>query len=253
MKELAASAGGPPPAPEAPRSPLLTELEGLQGNDLLFRLFEESATLTTNIAAWKKTGQQIAKRTPVFQTAELLLKHGIAAALPGMDRCRADWEAVRDHRSLLDDPDPVSPVLQTVSTALRNGLRDGHSHYEQVLKDEIAALEAHALWGTLPESKRKSLLISQGVTSHPVPQLSSEAEILASLQTCDIAGWKTRTAALPTRCASALAEAIQEAKPKARRIDLPRATIENATELEAWLCQARETIEKALKDGPAII
>jgi hypothetical protein len=253
LKELAASAGGPPPAPEPPKSPLLTELEGLQGNDLLFRLFQESATLTTNIAAWKKTAQQISKRTPIFQTAELLLRHGIAAALPGMERCQADWEAVRDHRSLLDEPDPVSPVLQTVSTALRNGLRDGHSHYEQVLKDEIAALEKHSLWSTLAADKRKALLSNQGVASHPVPQLSSEAEMLVSLQSCDIVGWKTRAAALPTRCAAALAEAIREAKPKARRISLPSATIETAAELEAWLSQVRETIEKALRDGPAIL
>ena len=253
LKELAASAGGPPPAPEAPKSPLLTELEGLQGNDLLFRLFEESATLTTNIATWKKTGQQIAKRTPVFQTAEHLLRHGVAAVLPGMERCQADWEAVRDHRSLLDDPDPVSPVLQLISTALRNGLRDGHTHYEQALKNEIAGLETHTLWSALPETKRKVLLASQGVASHPVPQLASEAEILASLQSCDIPAWKTRTAALHTRCAAALAEAIKEAKPKARRISLPSATIETAAELEAWLGQVRETIEKALRDGPAIL
>jgi hypothetical protein len=253
LKDLATSAGGPPPAPEAPKSPLLTELEGLQGNDLLFRLFGESATLTTNIATWKKTGQQIATRAPVFQTAELLLKHGNAAAVPGMERCQADWEAVRDHRSLLDEPDPVSPVLQTVSTALRNGLRDGHSHYEQVLKDEIAALEKHPLWSTLAGEKRKALLCKHDVVSHAAPQLGSEAEILASLQACDIAGWKTRAAAIPTRCATALAEAIKESKPKARRISLPSATIETAAELEAWLGQVRETIEKALRDGPAIL
>jgi precorrin-2 methylase len=77
--------------------------------------------------------------------------------------------------------------------------------------------------------------------------------MLVSLQSCDIVGWKTRAAALPTRCAAALAEAIREAKPKARRISLPSATIETAAELEAWLSQVRETIEKALRDGPAIL
>jgi len=253
LKELAAAAGGPPPVPEPPKPPLLTELEGLQGNDLLFRLFQEEATLTTSITSWKKTAQQVTKRLSAFQTAEQLLKHALAAALAGMEKCQADLDAVRDHRSLLDEPDPVSAVLQSVSTALRNGLRDGYTHYEQALKGEIAALEAHALWATLPETKRKSLLASQGVASHPAPQLASEAEMLASLQSCDIPAWKTRTAALHTRCAAALAEAIQEAKPKARRINLPGATIENITEMEAWLAKARETIEKALRDGPAII
>jgi hypothetical protein len=253
LKVLAASAGGTPPAPEPPKPPLLFELEGLQGNDLLFRLFEESNTLTADIANWQKTAQLVAKRAPVFQTTAQLLEHAVVAALPGMDKCQADLDAVRDHRSLLDDPDPVSSILQSVSAALRNALRDAHAQYEQELKKELAALEQHALWSTLPEGKRTALLSSQGVASHAAPQVSTEAEILASLQACDVAGWKTRTAALPTRCAAALAIAIQEAKPKARRVSLPAATIETDAELDAWLAQARESIKKALKDGPAIV
>jgi hypothetical protein len=160
---------------------------------------------------------------------------------------------VRDHRSLLDEPDPVSHVLQSVSTALRNALRDAHARYEQVLKAEISALATHSLWSTLTESKRTALLSKHGATYYSVPQLSTEADILSSLQVCDIAGWKTRADALPTRCAAALAEAIQEAKPKARRVSIPSATIETEAELDAWLSQARESIKTALKDGPAIV
>ena len=253
LKDLAASAGGPAPAPEPPKPPLLTELEGLLGNDLLFKLFGEAASLTTHIATWQKTAQQVAKRVPVFQNASQLLQHAVAAALSGMDKCQADLHAVRDHRSLLDDPDPVSPVLQSVSTALRNALRDAHTRYEQVLRDEIAVLEKHPLWSALAESKRSALLSKHGATSFPAPQLSSEAEILAALQSCDIASWKTRADALPTRCAAALAEAIQEAKPKARRVSLPSATIETEAELDVWLTQARDSIKNALKNGPAIV
>jgi hypothetical protein len=253
LKVLAASAGGPAPAPEPPKPPLLTELEGLQGNDLLFRLFEESNTLTSNITAWKKTAQLVEKRRPVFQSAEQLLKHAMAAALPGMEKCQADLDAVRAHRCLLDDPDPVAPVLQAVSTALRNGLREGHASYEQVFKNQIATLDKDPLWSALAPDKRNALLSRQSVASHPAPQLGSEAEILASLQACDIVGWKTRTDALTARCAAALAEAIKESKPKARRVALPSATIETVTDLETWLGRVRETIEQALKDGPAII
>jgi hypothetical protein len=253
LKELAASAGGPPPAPEPPKPPLLTELEGLQGNDLMFRLFEEAATLTTDIPTWKTTSELLGKRTPIFQTATQLLEHAVAAVLPGMDKCQADLDAVREHRSLLDAPDPVAPILQSVSTALRNALRDAHARYEEVLKNETAVLDAHSLWNKLAESKRAALLSAQGVASHSAPNLSTEAEVLTALQTCDIAGWKTRAAALPTRCAAALAEAIREAEPKARRVSLPGATIKTDAELDAWLALARASIQKALKDGPAIV
>jgi hypothetical protein len=253
LKELAAAAGGPPPAPEPPKPPLLTELEGLQGNDLLFKLFEEASGLTHDIAAWQQTAQQLAKRTPSFQSAAQLLQHGVAAALVGMDKCRTALDAVQEHRSLLDDPDPVAPVLQAVSTALRQALRDAHARYEHVLKGELAALGQHPLWSALNDQKRAAFLSRHGAVSLPEPQLGSEADILVSLQSCDIAGWKTRADALPTRCASALAEAIQEAKPKARRVSLPSATIESEAELDVWLAQARASIKNALKDGPAIV
>ncbi len=253
LKELAASSGGLAPAPEPPKPPLLTELEGLQGNDLLFKLFAEASPLTTSIATWRKTAARVAERTPAFQAASQLLQHAVAASLAGATKCQSDLEAVRNHRSLLDDPDPVSPILQAASTALRNALRDVHAHYEQVLKDEITALEKQPLWSSLGEGKRSALLTKHGATSFPAPQLSSEADILVTLQSCDIAGWRTRADALPTRCAAALAEAIQEAKPKARRISLPGATIESEAELDAWLGKARESIKNALKDGPAIV
>ena len=41
--------------------------------------------------------------------------------------------------------------------------------------------------------------------------------------------------------------------PKARKVDLPKATINNEQELESWLADAKKTVAKALKDGPAII
>jgi hypothetical protein len=229
------------------------ELEGLQGNDLLFRLFEASAALTQDIAAWQTTAQQVALRSPAFQTAAQLLLHAVNAALPGMDKRQADLDAVRDQRSLLDDPDPVAPVLQAVATALRTALREAHTHYGQVLEHERAALAAQPLWSALPVSQQQALLTAQGVTDYPAPELATEAALLAALQACDLAGWQTRTAALPTRFAAALAKAIQAAQPKARRVSLPSATIATEAELDAWLDAVRASIQQALVDGPAIV
>jgi hypothetical protein len=253
LKDLAASAGGPSPAPLSPKPPLISELEGLQGNDLLFRLFEASASLTADISLWQKTALQIAQRSPAYQTTAHLLDHAVAASLVGMAKCQDDLNAVHDHRSLLDEPDPVSPVLKAVSTALRTALRNAHAHYEHVLKIELAALEKNPLWGSLTGAKRSALLSSQGAISHPEPHIAAEADILAALRSCDLTGWKTRADALPTRCGAALEIAIQEAKPKARRISLPSATIETSEDIEPWLNLARASIQNALKDGPAIV
>ena len=51
----------------------------------------------------------------------------------------------------------------------------------------------------------------------------------------------------------ALAATIVESEPKARRIQLPTATIHNGGETDAWLKQVKQQIEGALEEGPVII
>lgn len=253
LKNTAAAAGGSAPAPEAPRPPLLTELEGLHGNDLLFKLFESATSLTSDLTRWKETAARLAQRSAAFTAATTLLEHAAAATLPGTAEHQATLEAIREHRSLLDDPDPVAPTAQALATALRQALRDAHSHTDKTLATGLAALASHPLWAALPEPKRTALLAAHHAVPAPAPAMASDAELLASLSTRDLAGWKTLADALPARCTAALAAAIQEATPKARRISLPSATIENESDLDAWLAQARTTIAQSLKDGPAIV
>jgi hypothetical protein len=43
------------------------------------------------------------------------------------------------------------------------------------------------------------------------------------------------------------------AKPKAQRVSLPGATIEDSAQLDTWLKSTKNTIEGKLKDGPVIL
>ncbi len=79
-----------------------------------------------------------------------------------------------------------------------------------------------------------------------MPATQSDDELLAALKGRDLAGWQTLADALPTRFAQALAAAIKESEPKARRVSLPGATIHDQAELDTWLGQARAGIEAAL-------
>ena len=65
--------------------------------------------------------------------------------------------------------------------------------------------------------------------------------------------WQSQTDALAAQFDKALATAIIEAEPKARRIALAGATIHNQGELDEWLNKSRNAIESALKDGPVIL
>lgn len=253
LQNLAASAGGEAPAPDKPHAPVLVELAGLTGNDLLFKLFEKADELCDLIAKWSGLAKQISDRTPDYELCEKLLGFAKRCGLAEAGPQEAALGAVRQNRQLLDDPNPLDPIRKTLSDALRRAVHAAHGLYEQTLSDELARLDAQPVWAALAAEKKATLLSAAGATAKPKPITGTDAELLVSLQQCDLAGWQTQTDAIPTRCHQALAVAIKEAEPRAKRVTLPAATIKDGTELDAWVAKARSAIEEALKDGPAIV
>jgi len=251
LKALAKAAGGEPPAPESPSAPVLAELEGLSGNDLLNALFEKADDLTKKVADWKATAAKIATRSPSFATAARLMAYAMDK-VDLKDHVTA-LDAIRANRSLLDEPDPTMPIIKTVGAALRADLAKAAAHYAAVLSAEQKKLDAHPAWQALSGEKRGSLLAAHGIAPKPAPATGSDTELLAALQACDPEAWSTLADALPTRCSQALAAAIKEAEPKAQHVSLPPATIRTPEDLDHWLVSARGQIEKALKDGPVIL
>ncbi|MDB0068516.1 BREX system P-loop protein BrxC [Akkermansiaceae bacterium] len=253
LKTLASSAGGDAPAPEHPQPPLLTELEGLSGNELLHKLFVERDPVEKWITNWKSICTKLESRLPEYQLASELLKHAQSADLDGVEEQLAALDSVRAQRTLLDDPSPVANVLKTVGSKLRDAVRAACQHHEETLAAELAKLDSHPTWQALDTDKQNSILSRHGVKAKSEPPVGTESEVHNALQSCDLATWKTHADAISTRCDAALAEAIKESEPKAKRVSLPQATIKSAEELDAWLTSAKSAIEETLKDGPAIV
>jgi hypothetical protein len=251
LKALASAAGGDAPAPESPHAPILLKLEGLTGNDLLNDLFVEADGISQRIKEWKATAAKIAERAPAFDVALKLVAYG--RAIDGMEAKAGELEAIRQNRSLLDDPDPVTPIGKAIGVALREAILKASKDYADVLEFEQTQLCAHPAWTALPEEKREALLSTAGVVTRPVPPMGTDTALLSALQSCDLADWRTNTDALQTQCTKALSAAIKEAEPKARRITLPTATICTQDEADTWLKEVRTRIEKAIKDGPVIL
>jgi hypothetical protein len=251
MKQTAQAAGGDPPTPLAPQAPALAALDGLGGNDLLFKLFENADGLGPQVAARKSTAAKIGQRLPTFRLAEALLQH--ATGIQGLETETATLAGIRANRSLLDEPDPTAVALKTVGTGLRMALSQAHGRYAATLDAEQAKLAAHPAWLALPASKQGQILQSAGIAQIALPAADSDQSLLDALRSRDLPDWQTLTDALPTRIAQALAAAVKEAEPKARHISLPGATIHDRAELEDWLDQARAEIEEALAQGPVIL
>lgn len=253
MRSLADRAGGEAPAPDKPASPLIIEIEGLSGNDLLFKLHEEADALTKLANDWKSLGDNIVARQPAFERTKKLLAYAEAAGIPGAKDERVALDAVVKNRALLKDPDPVAPIGKNLGKELRAALSETHQQYEKTLKQEIDRLAAQPVWSSLADEKKKTLLANAGAVAKSAPATGTDDELLSALQGADLSAWKTQIDAIPTRVASALSVAIAEAEPKAKRVTLPPATIKNEADLKQWLSKAEDAIKATLKDGPAIV
>lgn len=250
-KVIAAQAGGDAPAPMAPAAPEIIALESYSGNELLMTLYDQRDALLPKIKTWQALGKEITKRLPAFALAEKLVAQAIS--LTEQPEWQAMLTSIRANRSLLDDPDPVSHVLKVATTALRTGLTRVHKAYTDMFAAQTVRIGSHSAWQKLPEEKRQTLLTNAGAVQRTTPVTDSDEQLLSALQTCSLANWQSRTDALTAQFDKALAAAIIEAEPKARRIELATATIHNQTELEDWVQKTKTTIETALQDGPVIL
>ena len=250
-KAIAVKAGGEAPAPMAPSAPEITALESYSGNELLMQVYDQREQLLDKIKAWQETGEKIAKRLPAFLLTEKLVAQ--ASGLPDKSAWSATITAIRANRSLLDDPDPVSNVITTVTNALRAALSHACKTYGETFEAQKERIQNNPVWQKLSDEKQQALLSSAGAIKREVPVTDTDEKLLNALDSCSLANWQSRTDALAAQFGKALANAIIEAEPKARRISLSTATIHDPAELEAWLHKSKIAIEAALKDGPVIL
>lgn len=248
---LVDSAGGEAPCPARPDTQLIRALQMLSGNAQLVQVHSRKDELSDAIAAWKKTGDTIAKRLPAWE--RLVELDGYATGLPEAKEWTKSIAAISTNRSLVADPDPVPPLLQKAVKVLRDAITK--------LQDDLAAAFALGeeltaksdVWQRLNPDQRKDLTARFQLSTPAPVMLGTEDEVLAALRGSSLSERRNLVDAVPQRFARALEEAARLLEPKAVRVILPSATIKTETELDAWLDTARQQIAEKLKDGPVIV
>ena len=249
LKHLAASAGGDAPAPIAPKPPILEELSGLTGNDLLFKLFENHEALAKQIETWQAIAKKLDPRLTSYRTTQQLLSH--AQGIPEATQLAQKLKAVEEARTLLDDPDPITEIYQGVTTLLQQALKSVDQEHGETFQREKEKLESNAVWKSLPETKRAEILAAQSI-QNPTP-VDTGSNLLDILSTANLGARIDRVAALPTRFQKALNTAIQEAEPKASKVYVTSATLKTPQEVDAWLEETKAALLAGLKKGPVIV
>lgn len=248
LRDQAAKAGGPTPAPEAPKLTLIEAIEGQSGNAQLLELHTRFDDITALSKAWTQTAEAIAKRLPIWRQLDQLLRH--AKTLGPYAALKVERDAIENQRSLLAEPDQVRPLLDKTVDLLRQALKAKLEAFAQAHGNQQSHLHADADWCKLSEFQRAELTQSHHLDAlHSVP-LGTPENLQDALDECDLDHWVSRTQALHSRFEAARHAAVQLLKPNVVHVAVPKRTLNNEAELSTWLVEVEELIRAKLKDGP---
>jgi hypothetical protein len=254
MQELADAAGGEAPKPERPNTASLEELRlTTTGNEQLLALYNRRDELTACIETWTDLAERIAKRWPHWTTLKRLLDH--AAGMQDAEVLAAQVETIEQQRQLLEEPDPLAPLVANLTQLLRDALNKLDQEYERRHAQGLERLQADANWQQIDPEQRHQLLSSQLLheAARPRVDVQNTAAVLATLDTCSRSMFADRVAAMPARFDNAAAEAAERCEPQVQFIQIPRRTLKTAAEIDVWIEEVRRQLYAAVQAGPVVI
>ncbi|MHC4402059.1 MAG: BREX system P-loop protein BrxC, partial [Planctomycetota bacterium] len=251
LADLADHAGGEPPMPARPSTAHLDTLRGFGGVEQLAEILKQHDTLTQQAKDWGKLAELAGKRKPSWDRLCLLIKH--VDAMPGADEPRAQADAVKSERRLLDPSDPVPDILKATVNALRAAVTVAYAEYEKAYKDQMAALTASDNWKKLKADQQKKILTSEDIDELPSLTVGTEADLIRTLEQTPLPVWKTRTDALPQQFTRAGMAAAKLLEPKTQQVHLTSGTLKTEQDVKAWLADTEKVLLANLKKGPVVI
>lgn len=247
-RQLAKKAGGEAPLPAYPDSRIFDEIAQQSGNAKLQIVLEEQDTIKAAIQDWAETAERIEQRRGEWLLLQDLL--GCSRGLVFQEAVQAEVDAIIAHRSLLDDPNPISGLIQQLVSKLREAVQHHVQSYLNRHAECLAQLQADEHWQQLDTSQQNDILGKRKLLSINEPTLSDASDIIDSLDEVSLEQWVDRTESLTSKFDSARMEAVQLLQPKLQRISLPRPTFQTEADVDAWLAEVKQQILDKLTDGP---
>jgi len=251
LVDLAAAAGGNAPLPEHPSAEVIEQLQSIHGNEQFVAVYGRRDELLYTFNAWTRARDKIAQRLPQWEMLQKLLFH--ARNLPVASEVDPQVRAIKDSRALLDDPDPISPLINKVAAALRTELQRARKRLIEAQDLEVKGLEASEEWQNLAETDRQRILIQNSLG--PVPQLiiGTDQELLTALDATSITAWEDKIAAPSGRVKKVREEAAKLLLPKAVHVSLPPVTLKSPEDVDAFLTKLRTEIMKYIEVGNPVM
>jgi len=245
--DLAKRAGGEPPLPLSPVPAYLTALQDQTGNQLIKSLAANVAQIEKDIAIWRQRVGEIEKRMQVWKPVERLATY--AGSLDGSAGIIARLDAIRDNRQLLDDPDPLTTVRADLGQLLRTAVNQKREAYNERFEQGLAELKASDEWIRLDPDRQDAILTRNKLRMVSAPAISSDRELLNTLDQRSLSQWDDAIAALDSRFEAARAEAIQVLEPETVEVALDRPLLRKPKDVETWLAQTRSALLEHINQG----
>lgn len=247
-RELAKRAGGEAPLPKTPDSRIFDELARHSGNAQLKHVLDEQDAIKKAIKDWTETAQRIEARRSDWALFKDLL--GLSRGLSFHAGIQTEVDAIVSHRSLLDDPNPVSGLIQQLVNKLRDAIQFHVQAYQARHADCLAQLQTDSHWQQLDEEQQNAILDKRKLLTLEQPALNDATAIIDSLNEVSLEQWTDRTESLASKFDNARMEAVQLLQPKLQRISLPRKTFETEADVDTWLAEVKQQVLDKLNDGP---
>jgi len=251
--EFADGAGGEPPLPQRPSTTTVVQLRALSGNEQLLAVYDRRDELSQNLNAFNRATEQIAQRKPAWDTLTRLLAHADTQSVLIAAKIKPQVDAIRIGRTLLTEPDPVPPLANALTNALRPALQSARQRLLDTRQREVGALEATAEWQKIAEQERRQILAVNSLDAVAEIVVSTDDALLRTLDEYPLAKWEDLIAALPARVARAREQAAKLLEPQAVRIKPPSATLRTDGDVEKYLERLREEIMKEIDAGKTVI
>jgi hypothetical protein len=253
LVELAARAGGDAPLPASPEADTIKALQALSGNAQFVEVYEHRADLLDNSKAWTQAGTEVERRRLQWLMLQNLFAY--ASDLPVAAEIEPQMNAIQSGRTLLHNPDPVSPLLQKVTAALRTALQDARQRLVDAQERELQELLASQEWQSLSETEQQRLLQQHSLNAVPQLAIGSNEELLATLKVTSLTGWEDKILA-PRRRVQMVREAVAKMRaPEAKHqtVTPHHATLKSVAEVDTYLTKLRAEIIAHIEAGDSVI
>ncbi len=251
-RELTNNAGGSPPMPEVPDSQTLADLSSRVGNDQLVQIADQSDELGDLLSAWTKLGERAKARKQAWELAQALRRHAEKEDSELIGDIGKQLDAIKEHRSLLRESDPVGSCVTRLGQGLRKTLNDLAEQLDQATKDAISRLKTHPAWIRLEEARRKDILRKVGIGQARRPRVGTDQELRRELDAHSLAAWRANIDAVPTRERKALERAIRVIGPRPEPFPIERRVLKDPEAVRSWIAEHEKGLLEAVKKGPVL-